>query len=254
MSTNCRFVLDEDRSVIDTLNPMGPEGICGYGDPEDEKSLRECVLWQRLRDPIRKLIVNRGPKHKFRSGEEGQLPNIDETYDIWWGIFNVIRASHLNTFDPEMSIQYRSGGKLNRQKIGTQHFTSLALFCDDVELLLRDLYGDVDSETLDRVLRAALIIVNGITRHVRKDLSIEHHEAVAFDRACGIGIPDGQSVNGSMWRHGMLAKSDLISRVCEVRPNPSAFSEYTVEFAKQFEQRWVCSLDTASEARGDVIE
>ena len=122
--------------------------------------------------------------------------------------------------------------------------TSLSLFFDDVELLLRDLYGDVDSEALHRVLLAVFRI-----DYVREDLHKEHRDAKYFDYMFGIGVPDGYCINGSDWRRGMLAKSDLILRVCEVLANPSAFSEYTVEFAKLFNQDWVCSLDTAYEAR-----
>jgi hypothetical protein len=37
----------------------------------------------------------------------------------------------------------------------------------------------------------------------------------------------------------MAAKFDLIVRACEVMANPLAFSEYTVEFAKQFGEHWM---------------
>jgi hypothetical protein len=61
----------------------------------------------------------------------------------------------------------------------------------------------------------------------------------------GIGVPEGYGISGSEWRRGMQAKSDLISRVCEVRANPSVFSEYTVRFADRFSQQWECSAETA---------
>ena len=45
MTTNCRFALDEKRSVIDTLNPANSgKAYCHEGDPEDDKYLRERYL------------------------------------------------------------------------------------------------------------------------------------------------------------------------------------------------------------------
>ena len=48
-------------------------------------------------------------------------------------------------------------------------------------------------------------------------------------------------LNGSEWRRGMKAKVNLFGRVREVNANPSAFSEYTREFAKLFAERWDCA-------------
>src|SRR5262249_11543027 len=125
----------------------------------------------------------------------------------------------------------------------------LSLFRDDVERLLRDLYGDIEGEALDTVLFAVFYIVQAHTKYVRNDLWKEDNDAVNFDYMFGIGLPEGYGVNGSMWRSGMLAKSDLILRVCEVCANPSAFSEYTVKFANRFSQDWVCSAEAAFKAR-----
>jgi hypothetical protein len=92
------------------------------------------------------------------SGHEYK-PTNEESFAICWAILLTIRASHLNTFDPALSVQHKFNGKLRRQKKHTQDFTSLALFRDDVECLLRDLYGDVESEALDSVVWAVLRIV-----------------------------------------------------------------------------------------------
>jgi hypothetical protein len=82
-------------------------------------------------------------------------------------MLDTIRASHLNTFDPALSVQHKFDGKLRRQKEHTQHFTSLALFRDDVECLLRDLYGDLESEALDSVVAAVFSIVQSRDMCVR---------------------------------------------------------------------------------------
>ena len=154
MITNCRFALDEKRYVIDLLNPANSgKGYCHEGDLEDDSYLRERVLMVRFGEMLDKLIINLRPMQKLPSGEEYE-PQNEESSAIWWAIVDTINASHLNTFDPVLSIQHKFDGNLRCQKKHTQHFTSLALFRDDVECLLRDLYGDVESDALDSVLRA----------------------------------------------------------------------------------------------------
>jgi hypothetical protein len=248
MTTNCRFALDEKRCVIDLHNPAnsGPanswKGYCPKGDPADDKHLRERILMIHLSKMIDKLIINLRPMQKLPSGEEYK-PHNEETFAIWWAMLGTIRASYLNTFDPALSIQHKFDGKLRRQKKHTQDFTSLALFRDDVECLLRDLYGDVESDALDSVLWAVFRIAEQFTKFVRPDLWKEHTDAEALDYMFGIGVPDGYGINGSDWRHGMAAKADLIHRVREVNANPSTVSEYTIEFAKLFAERWDCSKE-----------
>lgn len=245
MSSNCRFVLNEERYIIDTLNtPNDRRCRLPGGEPEDERYLRECVFMLRLRDLIEKLIVNRRPMEKVFTGEEYQ-PSNEEANEICMAIKSAVRASLLNTFDPAACIQRKSDRKFNRQYEGTQHFTSLSLFCDDVDTLLCELYGDVDREAVDRVVDAVHSIVYGFTKYVRQDLWKEHGDAVVFDYLFGFGWTDGEGYSGSDWRRGMQAKFDLMSRVREVAANPSAFSEYTIEFARRFDQRWDCSPDSS---------
>jgi hypothetical protein len=247
MSINCRFALDEKRYVTDLLNPANSgKGYCHEGAPEDDKYLRERVLMVRLGAMLRKLIINLRPMKKLPSGEEYE-PENEESFAIWLTMLDTISASHLNTFDPVLSIQHKFDGKLRRQKKHTQDFTSLALFRDDVECLLRDLYGDVESDALDSVLRAVFRIVEQFAKFVRPDLSKEHRDAENLDYMLGIGVPDGYGINGSDWRRGMAAKFYLILRVYEVQQEPSAFSDYTIDFANRFSQEWDCSPNSVRE-------
>src|SRR5262249_41308812 len=247
MSANCRFALDEKRYVIDAVNVANSgKGYCHEGDPEDDKYLRERVLMIRLSEMIKKLIIDLRTMQKLPSGEEYK-PDNEESFAIWWATLDTIRASHLNTFDSALSIQHKFDGKLRRQKKGTQDFTSLSLFRDDVESLLRDLYGDLESEALDSVVRAVFCIVQEFTRYVRPDLWKEHNDAENLDYTFGIGVPDGYGVNGSDWRRAMWAKFDLILRVYEVQQEPSAFSDYTIDFANRFSQKWDCSPNSVRE-------
>jgi len=240
MTTNQRFVLDENRYVIDKPNPAGNPVLYYYGDdtPKDEIRLRESLLFRRLGKLVDDLIINLQPEHEDCFGNKYRPFNSD-SHAIWWAISVAIRASHLNTLNPAESIRNRFDGKLKRQKDGLQEFTSLSLFRDDVERLLRDLYGDIDSEALDQILRAVLGIVQEFTRYVRNDLWKEHEDAMDWDYIRGIGVPEGYGISGSEWRRGMIAISDLAARAREVLKNPSAFSEYTVEFAKYYEQNYI---------------
>jgi len=128
-----------------------------------------------------------------------------------------------------------------------QDFTSLALFRDDVECLLRDLYGDVESDALDSIVWVVFRIVERFTKYVHPDLWKEHQDAVRLDYMLGIGVPERCSIGGSDWRRGMAAKFWLILRVYEVQQEPSAFSDYTIDFANRFNQQWDCSLNSVRE-------
>jgi hypothetical protein len=254
MSINCRFALDERRNVIDAVNVANSgKAYCHEGDPEDDKHLRERVLQIGLAEMLEKLIINVRPTLKHRSGE-GYQPFNEERHAIWVAILGAIRASHLNSFDPTMSIQHNFDGKLRRRKKCTQDFTSLSLFRDDVECLLRDLYGDVESEALDSVVLAVFRIVQEFTRYVRPDLWKEHRDAEDLDYMLGIGVPEGCGISGSEWRRGMAAKSSLIHRVREVNARLSTFSEYTIEFANLFAQWWDCSKEYEFGPASDFLD
>ena len=241
MSNNHRFALDEKRYVIDAVNPANSgKGYCHEGYPEDERHLRERILMVRLGGMADKLIINLRPTKKYPSGKEYQ-PFNEEGHAMWAAMLAAIRASHLDTLDPKLSVQYRFDGTLKRQAKGMQDLTSMSLFCNDVERLLRDLYGDIESEALDRVLRAVFSIVQELTKYVRPDVWKEYSDAEDFDYGSGIGVPEGEGLSTSEWRRGMKAKVNLFRRVREVNANPSNFSEYTREFAKLFAERWDCT-------------
>ena len=92
---------------------------------------------------------------------------------------------------------------------------------------------------------AVFRIVEEFTNYVRRDLWKEHQDAEDLDYMLGIGMPERYSVNRHEWRRGMVAKHDLMLRVCEVRENPSAFSAYAGEFAAWFSEMWDCSAEAA---------
>jgi hypothetical protein len=233
VNPNQRFALDDRGYVIDSLNPAN-SGKAYHHDRNDDRSpydshLRERVLFVRLCELVGKLIINQRPAEKDFLGHNYK-PYNTEGGAISSAVFDAIRASHLNSRDPAISIQHKFAGRLKRQKNGRQHFTSISLFCDDVECLLRDLYGDIGGEALDNILQAVFRIVKEFTQFVRTDLWKEHQDAVAADYADGIGVPEGSSISGSECGRGHSARKDLKARILDVRANPTAFSEYTVHF------------------------
>ena len=69
MSTNCRFVLDETRNVIDKVNVANSgKGYCHEGDPEDDKHLRLRILMVLLGKLVDKLIINLRPMQRDAGG------------------------------------------------------------------------------------------------------------------------------------------------------------------------------------------
>jgi len=116
MSVNCRFALDEKRYVIDLLNPANSgKGYCHEGAPEDDSYLRQRILMIGLGEMLDKLIINLRPMQKLPSGEEYK-PHNEERFAIWWAMLDTIKASHLNTFDPALSVQHKFDGKLKPRK------------------------------------------------------------------------------------------------------------------------------------------
>lgn len=199
--------------------------------------LREQVLWSRLDDLVGELIININPIEKLPNGE-GYQPNCEEQHSIFWALYHAIKASHLNTLDVALSIQHRFGGELKRENVGWRDFTSLSLFADDVERVLRDLYGELDNEAIDRGRRAVFGIVEEFTKYLRKDLCQEHRNAETVDYMCGIGVPEGHGIHGSDHRRGLCAANELEIRARAVRANPAAFSKYTVGFVNKLFANW----------------
>ena len=233
MTENCRFVLDGGRYVIDLLNPANSgKGYCHEGDPENDIYLRERVLMVLLGERLDKLIYDGQPKLKhWRTGKAVQprpprgLVRYPRRYP----------CLHLNTFDPKLSVQHKFDGTLKRKKVGVQSYTSIALFVDDVEHLLRDLYGDLEGEAITGIRNAVFTITEQFVRYVQSDLWGEHRCAENYDYMFGIGIPEGYSLGSSAWAAGMRAGDELRERVRTVRSNPQSFGEYTHEFVRFWE-------------------
>jgi hypothetical protein len=232
MNSNRRFVLDEERRIIDTLNyAHGPVASLPEGEPDDEKFLRETVFIARLPALIHKL---------FPRTEPARADWLGNAHEIFVALIPVIEASQLSALNPGLSIQHGRSDKPVRSKQSICDFTSLELFADDVELLLRDLYTDGDIVALDRVRSAVLKVTFALTKHLRKDLWQEHLDAMELD---WFYASPNSAISDSDFECAMVARASLMSRVHEVDADPSAFGEYTIEFAKHLGERWDCRSD-----------
>ena len=253
-----RFFLNDEGNIVDKLNPArDPVYNPVACDPDDEPSLRERVLFKRLYNLVDDLIIN--PQPEFTSHDGAQYkPYNEEAGSIMSAIYYAILASILNTQNPALSFENRFDGNLKRNKEGLNEYTSIAFFRDDVERLLRDLYGDVDSRGLDLALSAVAQITYEFTKFVRKDLWQEEADAWNWDFLFGIGVPDGCGIGGSDHRRGHFSLSRLKDRALELRKNPSAFSKYTIEFANHFLSEYpierIPSLDHPCPGRPDHLE
>jgi hypothetical protein len=213
-----RFFLDENGDVIDRLNPVGGMRYSDGGNlppdhPPSQFQLRESLLFGRLRVLVSDLF-----------------PNSHEGLHTAYSLFQVIRASALNTIEPRRGLQFRFEGTLKRERAHLQDITSLSLFRDDLERLLRDLYGDVDDEMLVDVLRASWEIM----KLVLEELWQEYRNAEDFDHFFGAGLLDGYGLTSSDDRLRRAFLDDLRNRVRDVTKDPAKHSRYTVKFAKLF--------------------
>ena len=249
-----RFYQNEDDRIIDKLDLVGNTNLVWWKNepPKDETCLRECVFGRRLSRLVDDLIIDTAPTKGLSKGEDNQALCF-ERYSLWAALCYAVGASHLNTIDIALSPRHTIAGELKREKVGWQASTSLSLFVDDVERLLRDLYGESDSLAIDQLRDAVLVIVTEFTRHLRKDLCKEHEDAQTIDYVCGIGVPDGYGIHGHDHRAANCAERDVARRARAVRANPAAFSKYTVEFVKVLDEEWP-ALDAAADDKQKELD
>jgi hypothetical protein len=225
-SSQDRFFIDENRDVFDRLNPLPGMAYHYLVVPPkpNQVQLRESLLHRRLEGLVEDLVINL--RWKFS----------DYGHPIVLCLFHAIRASALNTVAPSRGIQFRFDGTLWRGKPHLQDTTSLSLFCDDVERLLRDLYGDVDDDKLEDVLSAVRVIVRELTHFVRKELWQEDIDADDFDYYSGNHRPKGLNISSSDCRRALKALEDLRTRARDVSTSPAGHSKYTIQFAELFKK------------------
>ena len=189
-----RFIVNENRKVIDTLDPSRePTGYCDEDDPQDDTHLRETILWGRLRDLLDDVFFDPAPPRPWTDYNgtdynDHQRRLICARNSMLETLVDVIRATKLNGSEVDASKRVSGTPK---QKTRLLHQTSISLFLDDVECLLSDLYGNIDTVAFDDTMSAVRTIVVEFTRYTRRDFFEEHENARDWDNSLEIGIPGG---------------------------------------------------------------
>jgi hypothetical protein len=221
--------VDRDGLVIDQVNPEN-DGLVQYPHSElieNDRQIRENILMVRLNKLTRRLLINKHPK-RFN----------EKAHALDWMIYATIIASQLNMLDPLIAKQFPFPGKLRHEKVGMKDFTSIMLFLDDIERLLRDLYGDLDGAKLNELLNAISLIVEEYTKHVQPDLREEYDYADDVDYSVGIGVPEGYGILGGQHERGRFAAEILTARAKKILANTDTYSRYTVKFARALKKFW----------------
>lgn len=231
---NRRFILDNQGNAVDRLHPeysaetpyhMNPFSCKPYGD---ESRLRSGLFVRRLEGLIPELTKGNGRKRQKRAF----------CTDLPYLLCSIIQPSQLSQRDVRISLRKTFNGKLRHKKTELQELTSISLFIDDVERLLRDLYGDVDSDRFKELLAALKLTTLTLSSHYLPDLEAEHNTALMVDRGAGRCINPGDGVSRHMLATGVYAAEELILRVRAILTYPSAYGRYTVAFAKTLNEYW----------------
>jgi hypothetical protein len=236
MIVNQRFFINEDRYIIDRIN-WANNGLLDVpvGALEDEHHLRAYLLETRIKGLFRDLIAPTRGKKKNRDYEYKPFNQAEHALS---SVLVAIGASRLSGLEYELNHQ-KFDGKLKRDRRGMQDYTSLALFVDDVERLLRDLYGDFDDQATDRIRSAVFDIMGKCTKWSPKDLWREYADAKTIDYGWySIGVIPGDGINTNEVRDANNAAADIILRARTVRANPTSFSKYTIQFVKALDEHW----------------
>ena len=236
MTKDQRFSVDRDRYVVDHLNPDNiTRGYCRE-DTSDEMYLRARALMARLWVLVDNFIINTNPMVKDPSGKEYQ-PFNESAHSVWCALLASIDASHLNTLDTASSPEHKFDGLPGRVRNGIQDYTSLSQFVDDVERLLRDIYGEFNNQAIERMVHATYVITREYIQHLQKDLWQEHSDARDIDYVC-VNEPQGYGIQGLAHRRANCAAHNMALRVRAVQANPAEFSTYTVNFVNFLQSTW----------------
>jgi hypothetical protein len=233
-SKNKRFVLDNQGGIFDKLHPESGTEHVVYMNAfknkpyDDELHLRTGMLVRRLETLVPELCRGNGRKRDRKT----------LSYKIYGLLPDIIQASQLNRRDVRISLQHPFKGELKHKKTEIRELTSISLFIDDVERLLRDLYGDTDGNDLSAVLQAITSTIVALSTYILPDLAAEHNMACAVDIGAGRGLDPGDGVSSRMVRDSVEPAEVLILRARKILSSESEYGRYTVSFAQALKEYW----------------
>ena len=232
---NRRFYVDGKRWIRDRANPANDcLGDAPVPMLESEEHLRQVVLGIRVNALLRDLVAPHLPKtkghHSYRLGK------FDKVNWTLCDVLGAVGSACLREESEATSHRIKFDGDLKREKEGMQDFTSLALFVDDVERTLRDLYCDFETGPADNARCAIFSVMRTGTRGAPRGIWRELWAAEEVDYGWyGIGVCIGDATSS----YGVKEAADEIARRAEkVRADPKAFSKYTVRFVRALDKHW----------------
>jgi hypothetical protein len=233
-SMNKRVMLDSSGKIVDKVHPEYSAETPCYMDPSsckpyrDQQQLRSGLFLRRLEQLIPKLTKGNGRKRQTRAFYD-ELPEL---------LLSILEPSQLNRRAGRTSLRKPFRGKLRHRKTELQELTSISLFIDDVERLLRDLYGDVDSDRINDLVAAMKLTTLTLSSYLLPDLRAEHNTAFLIDRGAGRCLPPGDGVSTCMLTDGVDAAKELIGRVRAILSSANAYGRYTVGSANALRKYW----------------
>jgi hypothetical protein len=146
-----RFVLNDDGNIFDSANRFTPSPVCNCeasqgrdrNEPHQQIYLRRCVLRTQLSFLSEKVDFLCEP----------------ETYSLAQVVYWTIYVSKLDWTIGQVAFQNSIERGLDESPDASADRMLLSPFLDEVEHLLRDLYGDCDQVLLDDLLESIQIIV-----------------------------------------------------------------------------------------------
>jgi hypothetical protein len=174
------------------------------------------------------MVLGNGSKRE-RKAFSNELPAL---------LCSVLEASQLNRRDVRVSLQNRFKGRLRHRKTELKEVTTISLFTDDVERLLRDLYGDIESDGFTELMGAVKSTAVTLSSLLLPELGEEYNTACNVDVGAGRSLPPGEGVSTAMIIGAVEHAQTLILRIREVLSCPSAYGRYTVSFATTVREYW----------------
>ena len=231
------FYVDDKRWIVDRANWENSRLYRIHtGETGDEEHLRESVLLVRLERLFSKL---HGPNPPKRDNRGRKRRRFEKALWVLRDVLIAVGASHLSEQSAARLPHHRFNDQLRRENEHFGEFTSLALFLDDIELLLRDLYGHFDQGAATAVRCALYTVLCRCLRSLPKDIWNEHRDAVNIDHGWyGAGLAPGDGISTHALWQADEAANDLARRVRAFRANPKAYSKYTHQFVHILDERW----------------
>jgi hypothetical protein len=122
-------------------------------------------------------------------------------------IVSAIEVSRLNERDPDLATKHPFDGKLKFSRERITKSTSIFRLICDVECLLRELFGDVEGDDLEKLRHAIWTIVMEFTEHLCSDIHQKYRDTYEYE-----------------YDQAWVVAADLANRAMQVSVHPHDYS------------------------------